>query len=170
MFWILGSVSGFWELFWHSGKCFVPMGHRMSSIHSIMFLASPLCLTILLHHVLFAFSAYEFSVVPRVFVYLLNVCRFCIWGACNNFRFQSFHSSTVDVIELAIFHLPSCSIFLCSFIVSSLTGSVSLFVTGVLAVWWLLYAVMVWLFVFNFSVCIVCHGHLSGVNQRLGIG
>ena len=47
VFWILGSVLAFWEVFWHSrkcfgilgsvwilgsvldsGKCFVPMGHR----------------------------------------------------------------------------------------------------------------------------------------------
>ena len=55
-------------------------------LQSIMFLATPLCPSILVGHVLFGFLADELSVVPRVFVYMLNVCKFCIWGARNNFR------------------------------------------------------------------------------------
>ena len=60
----------------------------LSWIQSLMFLASPLCPTILLRHVLFGFSSDELSVVPRVFCYLLNVSKFCIWVARNDFRFR----------------------------------------------------------------------------------
>ena len=52
----------------------------LSWLQSIMFLASPLCPTTLVRHVLFVFSADELSAVPRVFVYLLKVWKFCIWG------------------------------------------------------------------------------------------
>ena len=68
----------------------------LSGLQSIMFLASPLCLTILLRHILFGFSADD--VVPRVFVDLLNVCKFCIWGACNDFRFRGVRPLAVDVV------------------------------------------------------------------------
>ena len=37
--------------------------------------------------------------VPRVFVYMLNVCKFCIWGARNDFRFRGVCPSAVDVME-----------------------------------------------------------------------
>ena len=75
-----------------------------------MFLASPLCPSILVRHVLFGFSADGLSVVPRVFVYMLNVCKFCIWGARNDFRFRGVRPSAVDVMERvksrAWFNLP----------------------------------------------------------------
>ena len=75
-----------------------------------MFLASPLCPSILVRHVLFGFSADELSVVPRVFVYMLNVCKFCISGPQNDFRFKGVRPSAVDVMEhvksRAWFNLP----------------------------------------------------------------
>lgn len=71
-------------------------------LQSLMFLASPLCPTILLRHVLF--------VVPRIFCYLLNICKFCIWVARNDFRFRGKRPSAVDVMEgvrsRVRFHLP----------------------------------------------------------------
>ena len=71
----------------------------LSWLQSLMFLASPLCPSILVRHALFGFSADELSVVPRVFVYMLNVCKFCIWGARNDFRFRGVRPSAVDVME-----------------------------------------------------------------------
>ena len=53
-----------------------------------MFLASPLCPSFLVCHVLFGVSADELSVVPRVFLYMLNVCKFCIWGIGMIFVFD----------------------------------------------------------------------------------
>ena len=68
-------------------------------LQSIMFLASPLCPSILVCHVLFGFSADELSAVPPVLVYMLNVCKFCIWGARNDFCFRGVRPLAVDVME-----------------------------------------------------------------------
>ena len=51
------------------------------------------------------------SAVPRVFVYMLNVCKFCIWGARKDFRFRGVRPSAVDVMMERVksrvrFHLP----------------------------------------------------------------
>ena len=70
-----------------------------SWVQSLMFLASPLCPTLLLRHVLFGFSSDELSVVPKVFCYLLNVSKFYIWVARNDFRFRGKHPSAVNVME-----------------------------------------------------------------------
>ena len=71
----------------------------LSWLQSLMFLASPLFPTSLVRHVLFGFSADELSAVPPVFVYLLNVCKFCIWRARNDFRFRAARPSAVYVME-----------------------------------------------------------------------
>ena len=55
----------------------------LSWVQSLMFLASPLCPTLLLRHALFGFSSNELLVVPKVFCYLLNVSKFYIWVARN---------------------------------------------------------------------------------------
>ena len=82
----------------------------LSWLQSLLFCASPLSPTILVRHVLFGFSADELRVVPRVFVYLLNVCKFCIWWARNDFRFRRVRPSAVDVMDRVKarfrFHLP----------------------------------------------------------------
>ena len=82
----------------------------LSWLQSVMFLASPLCPSILVRHVLFGFSADELSVVPRFFAYMPNVSKFCIWGACNDFCFRGVRPSAVDVMERVksrvCFYLP----------------------------------------------------------------
>lgn len=50
--------------------------------------AAPLAPTIDVHHV-FGFNSDEFCIVPRVFCYLLNVCKFLVWGQRNDFRFPA---------------------------------------------------------------------------------
>ena len=68
------------------------------------------CPCILVRHVVFGFSADELSVVPLVFVYMLNVCKFFIWGAHNDFRFWGVCPSAVDVMgrveSRVFFYLP----------------------------------------------------------------
>ena len=54
-----------------------------------MFRASSLCPSLLCRHVLFGFSASELAVVPRVFVYLLNLAKYFLWRARNNYRFRA---------------------------------------------------------------------------------
>ena len=49
-------------------------------------------------HVLFGFAPNELRSVPCVFVYLLNVCKFFIWLARNDFRFQDVRLGEPGVI------------------------------------------------------------------------
>ena len=54
---------------------------------------------LLLRHVLIRFNLDELSFLPRVFVYILNVCKSCIWLARNDFRFRSLQPGAIPVIE-----------------------------------------------------------------------
>ena len=67
-------------------------------IQSQLFLASPLAPPPSVPHVLFGFSSDDLLCVPRVFVYLLNVCKFLVWGQRNDFRFRSKPPSVVSLI------------------------------------------------------------------------
>ena len=64
----------------------------------------------MVRHMLFGFSADELSAVPLLFLYLLNVCKFSICGARNDFCFRGICFSAVDVMECVKsrvrFHLP----------------------------------------------------------------
>lgn len=55
-------------------------------------------LRLCLHHVLFGFDTAEFTVIPLVFSYLLNLAKHSIWLAHNDFRFRNQLPSAVDVI------------------------------------------------------------------------
>ena len=67
-------------------------------VQSLMFSFSPMCPAITLCHVLFGFTSCELASVPRVFVYLLNVSKFCIWQCRNDFRFRGTRPGAVAVI------------------------------------------------------------------------
>ena len=73
-----------------STACFCSAPVESLSLQSLTFLASPLCPSFLVRHALFGFSADELSVVPRVFVYMLNVCKFFIWGLGMIFSLRVF--------------------------------------------------------------------------------
>ena len=79
-------------------------------IQSLLFLASPSAPAIDVHHVLFGFSSRELRSVPRVFAYLLNICKYLVWLQRNDFRFRSVRPSAVRllaVLKLRIhFYLP----------------------------------------------------------------
>ena len=51
-------------------------------------------------HVLFGFSPDEVRSIPRIFVYMLNVCRFSIWKVRNDFRFRDVPPGAFVVIEM----------------------------------------------------------------------
>ena len=70
-----------------------------SWVQSLMYLVSPACPHLLSRHVLFGFSSDELRVVPRLFVYLINVGKFFLWLSCNDFRFRNICPSAVEVIE-----------------------------------------------------------------------
>ena len=54
---------------------------------------------LLLRHVLFGFNRDELRVLPRVFVYILNACKFCICLARNDFHFRSLQPCAIPVME-----------------------------------------------------------------------
>ena len=79
-------------------------------IQSQLFLASPLAPSLTVRHVLFGFSSDDLLCVPKVFAYLLNVCKFLVWCQRNDFRFRSRPPSAVSLIarlkQRLRFYLP----------------------------------------------------------------
>ena len=59
----------------------------ISFIKSLLFRASPTAPTIEERHLLFGFTGAEFQQVPKIFAYLLKVCKFLVWHQRNDFRF-----------------------------------------------------------------------------------
>ena len=57
-----------------------------------------MCPALLVRRVHFGFSLDELCVTPRVFVYLLNLCKFYIWQSRKDFRFRNVPPGAVDVI------------------------------------------------------------------------
>ena len=70
----------------------------LSWLQSLLFSFSFMCPALLVRHVRFGFSSDELCITPRVFVYLLNLCKFYIWQSRNNFRFRNIPPGAVDVI------------------------------------------------------------------------
>ena len=68
-------------------------------LQSLMFRYSTITPVLLLRHILFGFNLDELRILPRVFVYILNVCKFCIWLARNDCRFRSLQPGAIPVIE-----------------------------------------------------------------------
>ena len=82
----------------------------LSWLQSLLFRSSPSFGSLLPRHALFAFSGDELLCVPKFFVYALNVCKFSIWVARNDFRFRDVRPGAVPVLERVKsrlrFHLP----------------------------------------------------------------
>lgn len=61
-------------------------------------------------HALFEFNQGELLCVPRVFVYILNVCKYFLYLASNDYRFRDLASSAVALLALVrvrvCFYLP----------------------------------------------------------------
>ena len=70
----------------------------LSWLQSLMVVSSPLCPSLLCRHVLFGFSPDELRCVPRIFVYILNVCKFYIWHTRNDLCFRDVPPSAIDLI------------------------------------------------------------------------
>ena len=67
-------------------------------IQSLMFRASSLCSSLLWRHVVFGFSVSEFALVPRVFVYLLNLAKYFLWRLRNDYCFRAFQPRALPLI------------------------------------------------------------------------
>ena len=82
----------------------------LSWLQSLMSRCSALIPSLLCQHVLFGFNSDELRVVPRGFVCMLNVCKYFLWSACNDYRFRDIVPSSdivcVQVCARVRFHLP----------------------------------------------------------------
>ena len=67
-------------------------------IQSLMFRASSLCSSLLWRHVVFGFYVSEFALVPRVFVYLLNLAKYFLWRARNDYCFRAVQPGALPLI------------------------------------------------------------------------
>ena len=72
----------------------------LSWLQSLMFRFSSLFPSLVCRHVLFGFSPDEVRSIPRIFVYMLNVCKFSIWKVRNDFRFRDVPPGAFVVIEM----------------------------------------------------------------------
>ena len=106
----LVSVVPLWSL-WNICSSIVPLLRvfcpGFSPLCSVFF---PMCPVILCRHALFGFSSDELRVTPRIFVYLLNVCKFFIWHSRNDSCFRDVFPVAVSIIAQVRtpvrFHLP----------------------------------------------------------------
>ena len=73
-------------------------------MQSLAFPASSLCPSLLCSHVFFGFSASELAVFPRVFVYLLNLARYFLWRARNDYCFCDVQPGALPLIEVIKAH------------------------------------------------------------------
>ena len=82
----------------------------LSWLQSLMSRCSALIPSLLCWHVLFGFNSDELRVVPRGFVYMLNVCKYFLWSARNDYRFRDIAPSSgtvcAQVCARVPFHLP----------------------------------------------------------------
>ena len=67
-------------------------------VQSLLFRASPLAPSINVRHMLFGFNSDELLCVPRVFCYLLNLCKFLVWCQRNDHRFRSKPPSALGLL------------------------------------------------------------------------
>ena len=71
----------------------------LSWLQLLMFFFSPMSPVLLVRHSLFGLNPDELHAPPRVFVYILIVCKFSIWRSRNDFCFRSVQPGTLPVIE-----------------------------------------------------------------------
>jgi len=79
-----------------SSTYFFPV--RLPKVYCHGFNSSPMCPVIFCRHVLFGFSRDELRATPRIFVYILNLCKFTIWQSRNDYRFRGIPPDAVSAI------------------------------------------------------------------------
>ena len=70
----------------------------LSWLQALLLRCSALVPSLACRHVLFGFNQDEFFCVPCIFVYMLNVCTFFLWQACNDYRFRDVAPIAADVL------------------------------------------------------------------------
>ena len=88
-------VESLYHLFLHC-----PLAQSVLAwLSSLMYRCSNLSPSLECRHVLFGFNRDELRCVPRVFVYILNVCKYFLWMTRNDFRFRDVAPSALTVLE-----------------------------------------------------------------------
>ena len=67
---------------------------------SLMFRFSSLSPSLVYRHALFGFRPDEARSIPRIFVYMLIVCKVSIWKVRYDFRFRDVPPGALEVIEI----------------------------------------------------------------------
>ena len=67
---------------------------------SLMFRFSSLSPSLVYRHALFGFRPDEARSIPRIFVYMLIVCKVSIWKVRYDFRFRDLPPGALEVIEI----------------------------------------------------------------------
>ena len=71
---------------------------------------SSLAPSLVLRHARFGFNSDESFCVPKIFAHILNICKYYLWLARNDFHFRHVHRSAVDVLACVCarlrFYLP----------------------------------------------------------------
>ena len=70
----------------------------LSCLQAFMLRCSALVPSLACRHVLFGFNQDELLCVPRIFVYTLNICKFFLWQARNDYRFRDVAPIAADVL------------------------------------------------------------------------
>ena len=68
-------------------------------VQALLWAAIPVAPTLASRHLLFGFNDDELLAVPPVFSYLLNVSKYYIWLARNDFRFRAVRPGAIEVIS-----------------------------------------------------------------------
>ena len=66
-------------------------------IQGLLLRAVPVGPSLITRHLLFGFSPDELLAIPPVFCYLLNVCKYQVWLARNDFRFRAIRPSAIVI-------------------------------------------------------------------------
>ena len=82
----------------------------LSWLQSLMFVFSSMSPILSLRQVLFGISSDELIAASRIFVYLLNLSKFCIWKSRNDCHFRNTRPDALAVMANILsrlkFHLP----------------------------------------------------------------
>ena len=79
----------------------------LSWFQSLMFHWSCLAPSLECRHLLIGFNSHERRTALRVFCYLLNVVKYCLWLSRNDFHFHGIRPSAASAFQL----VPSSSLF-----------------------------------------------------------
>ena len=74
--------------------------HVLAELRQVFLSFIPLCPSFCLRQILFGYNAVECEIVPPIFQYALNVAKFFIWLARNDFKFRQIEPDPNSALQL----------------------------------------------------------------------